>query len=87
MKAARDEIMEREGLRTVRAIKEGNVYVLHTSVVAGQRQVIGLCYLAKWFHPELFPELDPGAVHQEMLKKFFGLEPEPEGMWGYPELE
>ncbi len=29
--------------------------------------------LAKWFHPEYFSDIDPVAMHKEMLQKFYGL--------------
>jgi iron complex transport system substrate-binding protein len=85
MMKVRDEIMERPELKNTTCVKDGKVFVTHSKIVAGPRQIIGLCYLAKWFHPELFPELDPRSVHEEMLKRFWGLGLE--GKWGYPENE
>ncbi|MEW6183922.1 MAG: hypothetical protein AB1500_12255 [Bacillota bacterium] len=32
------------------------------------------CYIAKWLHPELFRDVNPEAVHKEMLEKFYGEE-------------
>ncbi|NYT10429.1 MAG: hypothetical protein GKC09_10960 [Methanosarcinales archaeon] len=43
-----------------------------------------LLYLAKWFHPELFQDIDPAAVEKDMLQKFYGLNLE--GAWAYPEV-
>lgn len=83
MKAIRDEIMHREGLNLIKAVKEGRVYIIHSKLCAGPRQVIGTCYKAKWFHPELFPDLLPKAVHKEMLKRFWKMELQ--GTWTYPE--
>ena len=74
MKALRDEIMNRPGLRKVKAVKEGKVYVTSWEIATGCRSVIGTLYWAKWFHPQLFADLDPEAVHREMLKKFFDQE-------------
>jgi len=34
------------------------------------RNFIGIGYLAKWFYPELFTELDSKVVHQEYLTRF-----------------
>ncbi len=84
MKKVRDEIMKRRELKEVKAVKEGKVYIIHSKLCAGPRQVIGTCYNAKWFHPELFPDLDPKAVHKEMLKEFWGVKLQ--GRWAYPEL-
>jgi iron complex transport system substrate-binding protein len=33
-----------------------------------------LLYLAKWFHPSLFEDIDPAAIHEQMIQKFFGVE-------------
>jgi len=83
MEKIRKEIMQREGLQKVKAVQEGKVYILHSKMCAGPRQIIGLYYYAKWLQPNLFHDLDPITLHKEMLKKFWGLEME--GTWGYPE--
>jgi iron complex transport system substrate-binding protein len=41
---------------------------------SGCRHFIGLAYLAKWLHPDLFKDLDPRAVHQRYLNEFQGLD-------------
>jgi len=33
---------------------------------------VGLIYYARWFHPDLFADLDPVAVHREVIETFFG---------------
>jgi iron complex transport system substrate-binding protein len=30
--------------------------------------------MAKWFHPDLFKDLDPQAIHQEYLNRFQNLD-------------
>lgn len=42
-----------------------------------------LYYLAGWFHPDIFKDVGPEAVHREMLKKFY--HEELRGIWVYPE--
>jgi iron complex transport system substrate-binding protein len=76
-----DEIASRSALTDSNAVKEGNVYIIkNTALVA--RRPIGLLYLAKWFHPDLFEDIDPAAVHQEMAQKFFGTDIT--GVFAYP---
>lgn len=82
-KGLRDEIIQRPELRNVKAVKEQKVYIIASSVTSGIRSVVGHLYLAKWFHPDLFQDVDPAAVHRQMLKEFFDLEPA--GTWVYPE--
>ncbi len=45
--------------------------------------------MAKWFHPELFEDLDPQAIHQEYVTEFQGLDYDlsEHGVFVYPPLE
>ena len=47
-----------------------NVYVVASDIRHGVQDVICIAYWAKWFHPELFVDLDPQAIHQEYLDRF-----------------
>jgi len=92
LKAVRDEIMGRPELQNVKAVKEGRVYVITTHLwtympKTGNRHFIGICYMAKWFHPELFKDLDPKAIHQEYITRFQGLDIDldEKGVFVYPE--
>jgi len=38
------------------------------------RSIIAELYLAKWFHPELFKDVDPEAVHRDLVKNFYDIE-------------
>ncbi|RJS77949.1 ABC transporter substrate-binding protein [Methanophagales archaeon] len=87
----RKRIMERAELRDTRAVKRGKVYIITSDLwtylpYSGCRHLIGLCYLAKWFHPELFEDIDPEAVHQEYLTRFQGLDIDlnEKGVFVYP---
>ena len=83
MKKKREEIVSRPGWQQVRAVKDDQVYIVSGGeITSGPRMIAGLAYFAKWLHPGLFADLDPGAVHREMLKNFYGLEAE--GTWVYP---
>ncbi|WOX55532.1 ABC transporter substrate-binding protein [Methanoculleus palmolei] len=52
------------------AVKDGRVHVVHSDVIGGPEYFIGVAYMAKWFYPDLFPDLDPRAVHQQYLSEF-----------------
>ena len=82
--AKRDEVLERPELKGTNAVRNGRVYISHLSIRRGPRMVGYLLYLAKWFHPELFQDIDPAAVEKDMLQKFYGLNLE--GAWAYPEV-
>jgi iron complex transport system substrate-binding protein len=70
---ARNEIMNRPELANVAAVKNERVYIISEGLMYGQ-PFIAIEYMAKWFHPELFEDLDPQANHQEYLTEFLRLE-------------
>ena len=82
MEKVRDELMRREEFGSMKAVKNGRVYVIHPRLCAGPMQVIGGCYYARWLHPHLFQDMNPGAVHREMLEIFWGIKIQ--GAWGVP---
>ena len=70
IKALRDKIMSRPGWSSITAGKSESVYTMSRDICYGTDYIVGLTYLAKWFHPELFKDLDPQAIHQEYLTRF-----------------
>jgi iron complex transport system substrate-binding protein len=83
MRQERENIVSRPGFKEIKAVKDDRIYVIGWKVYTGARAVIGAAYLAKWFHPDLFKDVDPEAIHREMLKKFYN--EELRGVWVYPE--
>jgi len=80
--ATRNEIMGRSALSEADAVKDGKVYVYDPIILEGLRYPVGLLYVAKWLHPTLFTDIDPVAVHEEMIQDFFGITLE--GVYAYP---
>jgi len=79
LEETRREIMSRPELQNTTAVKEGRVYLIASPLwtympFSGCRHFIGVAYLAKWLHPDLFKDLDPQAVHQRYLTEFQGLD-------------
>ena len=74
MKAMREGIMTRFGLKDTKAVREGNVYVIKADVLLTLRYPVGLLYYAKWFHPDEFSDIEPSAIHKELVNTFFGNE-------------
>jgi iron complex transport system substrate-binding protein len=84
MKKARDEMMKRPGFENIDAVKNGRVYVTpFCEFMISPRWPVALGYMAKWFYPDRFEDLDPQAFHAEWLKKWQGLEYQ--GVFVYPE--
>jgi iron complex transport system substrate-binding protein len=46
------------------------VYTTCDDVYSGAQCFIGIAYTAKIFHPSLFEDMDPRAIHQEYLIRF-----------------
>ena len=74
IKAARDDITSRPGWDHIKAVETGNVYLLTIDLHDGPHAVVAAQYYAKWFHPNLFEEMDPQAFHQEYLDRFMGID-------------
>jgi iron complex transport system substrate-binding protein len=68
----RDEMVSRSGMSEVTAVKDGQVYIVKDAVIVS-RETIGLLYYAKWFHPDLFADINPAAIDAEYLQKFYGV--------------
>jgi len=66
----REGITNRTELAEVKALKDDNVYVIAYDVLYPPGMPISIAYFAKWFHPDLFADLDPVAIHQEYLDEF-----------------
>ncbi len=74
LKDARDNLLSRSELIDVKAVKDNEIYVMEERIIGGVRNFVGIGYLAKWLHPDLFEDLDPQAIHQEYLTRFQGLD-------------
>ena len=81
MEAKREEMMKRPGWSKLKAIKNGQVYIMGRDLL-GPKTVITLCYVAKLLYPDKFRDLDVEAFHREYLEKYQGLEFK--GIYVYP---
>jgi len=85
IKETRDEIMSRPELANINAVKDGNVFVICYKIGASPQYPVGMAYMAKWFYPDLFEDLNPQAIHAEYLEQFQGVPYQ--GIYVYPALE
>ena len=79
LREIREELMNREILLNVTAVKTEKVYAMSKYITArgpmcGGRGFIQAAYQAKWFNPTYFEDFDPKAIHQEYLTRFQGLD-------------
>ena len=69
--AQRNQVLNRPELARVTAVKKKSVYFQNNYALGlFPNFILSVVYYAKWFHPDLFKDLDPRAVHQEYLDKF-----------------
>jgi iron complex transport system substrate-binding protein len=80
----RDDLMSRTALGETTAVQKGDVYIIDSYFRTGTRNPLGLLTLAKLFHPDLFADIDPTAIHEEMIQTFFGVNLK--GTYAYPEI-
>jgi|WetSurMetagenome_2_1015567.scaffolds.fasta_scaffold02141_2 iron complex transport system substrate-binding protein len=88
-RALRETILNRTGWQNIKAVQDDRVFMLSDSNAAKPTFFIGVAYLAKFFYPDLFTDLDPQAIHQEYLTKFQRLDYDlsKHGVFVYPPLE
>ncbi len=43
--------------------------VINDSIIFAPQLPVGLAYIARWFYPKLFADLDVDAMHQEYMNK------------------
>lgn len=83
----REQVMALPVFSNSRAVRDGRAFVLSSVFYSTPRFVIGYAYFAKWYHPELFRDLDPRALHQEYLSRFLNIDLDlaEHGVFVYPE--
>ncbi|MCK4732265.1 MAG: ABC transporter substrate-binding protein, partial [Methanophagales archaeon] len=62
----RKAIMNRPGFEHIDAVKTGRVYIMSYDISI-RNYFLGVPFMAKTFHPKLFADMDPNAMHQEWL--------------------
>ncbi len=70
-----DDILNDPALKTVRAVKTGQVYFTKGFMI-GWDPALGVCevyYMAKLFYPDLFRQLDVERECNAILEKFYGV--------------
>lgn len=75
-----EEVTTRPGFSELNAVETGQVYHMNYYLAGGCSKMIGALQIAKWLHPELFADVDPGAVMRTWLEEFQGV-PYPGRYW------
>jgi iron complex transport system substrate-binding protein len=83
-KSIYSEIKNRKSLENVNAIKNNKLYLVSVDIYSRPGYIVGVCYLAKWFYPQIFADLNPEQVHREYMELFHPKIPY-KGLWTYHE--
>ncbi|MEA1866119.1 MAG: ABC transporter substrate-binding protein [Euryarchaeota archaeon] len=83
----RDDILNTPELANVKAIEDERVHLFGVSSTSAA-SFLCIGYMAKWFYPELFEDLDMKAIHQDYLDRFQRLDfdVDEHGVFMYPAL-
>jgi len=85
LKEVLNKVISRPAWDNIRAVRNGKVCVMSGDIWTGPRAIIGISYMAKWFHPKIFKDLDPKGLHREYMERFHGVKYK--GVYVYPEID
>ncbi|PDT52824.1 MULTISPECIES: ABC transporter substrate-binding protein [Sinorhizobium] len=63
-------LVERPAFATLDAVKTGRVHAVWHQFYGAPYEFVPIQQFAKWFHPELFADIDPDQTFREFHKKF-----------------
>ncbi len=83
MEAVREGTMSRPGWEKMTE----DIYIVSGDIAqSGLQGFVYATYMAKWFHPDLFADISPAAIHQEYIDRFLRIDYDLEecGAFAYP---
>nr|CBH37992.1 putative ABC transporter, solute binding protein [uncultured archaeon] len=88
MKELWEDFVNRPGWENMTAVNTDREYLIDMDLVGSTANFVSAAYMAKWFYPELFADLNPQAVHQEYMTRFQRLDYDLDehGVFVYPEV-
>lgn len=70
-------LMERPAFTGVKAAETGNVHAVWHQFYNSPYQFVVIQQMAKWLHPDLFPDLDPEGTFKALHERFLPVEYDP----------
>lgn len=75
-----EALTERTAMTGIQAVESDNVHAIWHQFYNSPYYFVAVQQLAKWFHPELFEDLDPEATLEELHDRFLPIDYQP-GYW------
>ncbi len=75
-----EALTHRTAMTGIEAVKQGQVHAIWHQFYNSPYYFVAIQQLAKWFHPDLFQDLDPDATLAELHERFLPLSYQP-GYW------
>ncbi|WP_245539078.1 ABC transporter substrate-binding protein [Saccharibacter floricola] len=72
-KASLNSLLEAPEISGLRAVQTGRTYGIWHTFYDSPFNILAVEVMAKWFYPELFPQLDPEADRRELQSRFTNL--------------
>lgn len=69
-RASLRRVTDRPGISSLRAVTTGHDYGIWHSFYDSPYNILAVEVMAKWFHPDLFADLDPDATQKELYDRF-----------------
>ncbi|QHC36585.1 ABC transporter substrate-binding protein [Komagataeibacter xylinus] len=70
------KVMERPGISSLRSVTDGHAHGIWHSFYDSPYNILAIEVMAKWFHPDLFADLDPDATQKELYSRFLPVKQE-----------
>lgn len=77
---ALNALMENPAFTGSKAVADGKVHAIWHQFYTSPYQFVAVQQMAKWFHPDLFADIDPDATFKEFHEKFLPIDYQP-GYW------
>ena len=65
-----EEILGLPGYDQIKAVQDSRVHIISGDLTLKLGIPMGIAYMAKWYYPELFEDMDPQEIHQEFVDRF-----------------
>lgn len=75
-----EALMKRPAYTGIKAVTDGQVHAIWHQFYNSPYEFVAIQRMAKWFHPELFADVDPEATFKELHERFLPIEYKP-GYW------